>query len=591
MTLRVRLLGNLVVERDGEPVQVRGCRLRSLVAMLALAGGTAVPADTLIDRLWEGPLPENPRGSLHSCVARLRRTLGPKAVRADGRSYALTIEPAQVDVLEMLARFDAAGSEGTADVRRRSLAEGLRMWSEPFDGEYVEWLRREEAPRLLERYLGAVEAWTDLDLAAADPAPVCAMLPDLIARYPLRESLAARLMTAFLASGRRAEALATYDRLRRTLADELGVLPGDAVQQAYAAALDAEHPELERRTASGVPRQLPADLPRFVGRAALLRGIHWRADAGGGAVVLHGQAGIGKTSLAVHWANQERDRFTDGQVFVNLAGYDAGGPLDANDALAELLCGFGLPQQDLPASLDARSALWRTVTAERRLLILLDNARGPAQIRPLLPGGTSSFALITSRCRCDGLAASNGIPQLLVDPLGTIESLHLLQSAIRRRAMVPDGQLLRLSELCGGLPLALVLAAIWIGRQAGTTRELRPEPTMFDLLESSEDPATDLRAVLSGSYQALDEDSARVFRALVDPVDVSLSCLTAETGLSRPVVLRSLRRLGDLHLVLEPRPGRFALPGLVGAFAAELPCDPSVVRSTLPQASPSLPLR
>jgi DNA-binding SARP family transcriptional activator len=575
--LKVRLLGRFSVEVDGSPVEIRGVLLRSLVAILALSVGRPLPSELLIERLWEQRQPENPRATLHSAIARLRRVLGDSAITREQAAYGLAVDASDVDALAMLSYFTAAEAEPDTELRRQQLVQGLELWGEPLDGEFVDWLQQRERRRLQERYLTAIEQRIDLDLQEGRHDKVCTELQELADHHPLRESLWSRLVLALAGSGRRAEALAMYDRARRYLAEELGVNPGDELSQAFTSALTAEGPN--EVAAVPVPEQLPSDLPGFTGRTSLLNELDTlgqpAAESGGNTViVLHGEAGVGKTSAAVHWSQTRRDRFPEGQLYVNLSGYSFRPPVDPNDALEDLLRNLGVEGSAIPASLDGRSAMFRTVLANRRVLLVLDDARSPGQVRPLLPGG-DAIVIVTSRSRMDGLAVRERGRQLAVEQLTTEEARAMLSEALKSSPAATE-ELDELADLCSRLPLALALAAAQVNRHpvlsvAALVDDLRDSASRLDVLGTDDDPATDFRVVLARSYDALDPAAARMFRALgtAGTRSVSVDCATALVAGSISDASRSLRRLTQLHLVLERVSGRFELHDLLASFAVE----------------------
>ncbi|TWD73443.1 DNA-binding SARP family transcriptional activator [Kribbella amoyensis] len=580
--IKVQLLGGFSVALDGTPVEFRGALSRSLVALLALSAGRPLTADSLINRLWDDRSPDNPRPTLHSAIARLRRVLGESAISSERGRYCLQIDPGDVDVLRMLGQFEAAGNETDSARRYELLAQGLAMWPEPLRDESAPEVPEDERTRLIERYLGAFEARVDLDLALARHDLVSAELRDLADRYPLRESLWSRLIRALAGSGRRAEALGQYDRVRRHLAEELGVDPGEELRAAFTLALTAD--AAEACADPMIPWQLPPRVARFGGRSEVLADLHrllgTRPDEAGAnaGVILHGPPGVGKTSLAVQWAHQAGAEFPDGCLFVDLRGYGQRSPVDPADALHDLLRSLGVPADAVPASTDARTAEFRTAVARRRILLVLDDARNADQVRPLLPGG-SAFVVITSRHRLDGLAARDDFRQVSVAPLSPQESRAMLAGSLRpgvAGADRPDRWLTELAELCGHLPLALAVAAGQANRQPELgveqlVQDLRSAPARLDLLRTGDDDAADVRVIVDRSYRALDPDCAALFRALAasGAQSVSTPCAVALGGLGDAATVRALRKLTDLHLVQEPRPGRFTFHSLLGVFAAE----------------------
>lgn len=572
---KVRLLGELRVEVNGAHISVRGEILRSLVALLALSARRPVSAEVLIERLWAEQLPANPRAALHSALARLRRVLGDDTVTTHPEAYELVVEPRHVDAVLMNDLFAAAEREPDTSRKLELYDQGIALWGEPFDSGFVDWLGLIEKARLTENYLTAVERWADVCLNLGLNDRLCARVRSIAPHHPLRESLWSRYLLGLTASGRRAEATVQYERVSTALFDELGVEPGEELRGAYSATTAGS-----QRTEMIPWRQLPPDVSRFVGRKEtlaemdrlLLRpGLTPGANC---AVVLHGEAGIGKTSLAVHWAHQTAtDPYAAGeQLFVDLAGYAGSGPVDAGDALDELLRSMGVAGSSIPASLAGRSALFRSLTAGRRLVMILDDARSAEQVRPLLPGG-SSVVIITSRSRLDGLGVRDGVHQIAVPPLRPEEAHDLLTAALRKPAATP--QLDRLAGLCSGLPLALAVVSARINRDphpdvAELVDRLDRSGAPLDALTMMDDPASDLRIVLDGSYRALDPDPARLFRGSgVVGHPLCVDAAATVTSLDPETAGRGFHRLADLHLITESVPGRFEQHALLSSFARE----------------------
>jgi tetratricopeptide (TPR) repeat protein/transcriptional regulator with XRE-family HTH domain len=333
-----------------------------------------------------------------------------------------------------------------------------------------------------------------------------------------------------------------------------------------------------------VPRQLPAPVAGFTGRAeelAALTGLLDRsAESMPPAIVISaigGTAGVGKTALAVHWAHQAAERFPDGQLYVNLRGYDPDQPKPPTDALAGFLRALGVPGQDIPAEEDERAARYRSLLAGKKLLIVLDNAGSVEQVRPLLPGSPSCAVVVTSRDSLAGLVARHGATRLELDLLPAAEAVSLLQALIGQRAKDDPGAAEMLARQCCRLPLALRVAAeIAASRPAeplaGLTAELADMGTRLDLLETDGDPRTQVRAVFSWSYQRLDAEAAWTLRVLgLHPgPDLDTYAAAALTGTTVPQARRALDALARAHLIQPAAPGRYAMHDLLRGYAREL---------------------
>ncbi|MFI5712443.1 BTAD domain-containing putative transcriptional regulator [Kribbella sp. NPDC051620] len=568
----IRLLGTVGIHVDGRPVEIGGERVRALLVVLALAVGEPLPTGVLADRIWGDEPPANIGPSLHTLMTRLRRSVGAGFVVTGPTGYSLRLEPDQVDALRFSRLLRTAAKQTDPQREYAGLLEALALWGgRPFEGVRSDWLEAIETPRLIEQRLGAIERLVDLRPTDAPYAELLLQLRELAAEHPLRESLWARLLRLLAETGRTAEALELYESIRQRIADELGVDPGAELRTIYTELLAGE--SAEKPVA---PNQLPADVPGFTGRkqalAALDRAYCDQGNESTLTIVLHGPGGAGKTSLAVHWGYRVAADFPDGVLFADLGGYGPGEPVDPSVALGYLLHGLGVPTENIQPDVDSRSALLRSTLATRRVLLVLDNARDAEQVRPLLPG-SGGTVLITSRSRLRGLVVREGAQQIAVDQLSGVDARALLSERIG--VLDADAELLdQLADRCNHLPLALVIAAEQVAsRSTAGLEELvqELEHRWLDVLDTGDDPATDLRAVFSWSYRALDPDAARFFRLLgLHPARrFSAAGAAALAGVSDRVAVRLLRRLVDLHLLDETGADRYQLHDLLRAYAGE----------------------
>ncbi len=335
--------------------------------------------------------------------------------------------------------------------------------------------------------------------------------------------------------------------------------------------------------ATVVPRQLPAGVAHFAGRLAELAELQaWQHEAASadGAVkvlVIGGTAGAGKTALAVHWAHHSAGEFPDGQLYVNLRGFDPSGtPVAPGDALRWFLGAFGVTEEQIPDSVDAQSALYRSVLAGKRVLVILDNARDAAQVRPLLPGSRSCLALVTSRARLPGLAATEGARLVPLDVLTADEAHELLASRLGERARAEADAAQQLTEACSRLPLALSIVAARVAARpylplADLARELADAQGRLEALDAG-DPVASVRAVFSWSCEQLTGPAARMFRLLglhAGP-DVTIAAAASLAGVDRGQAAAAVAELADAHLIAEHAPGRYAFHDLLRAYAAYL---------------------
>ena len=402
-------------------------------------------------------------------------------------------------------------------------------------------------------------------------------------------------MTALYRSGRQADALAVYQRLRSTLAEELGLEPSLALRDLETAilrqdtVLDASAPAASLRAAAPlppvpVPAQLPPPVAAFVGRDAELARLDAIIDgqepyeaAAVTISVITGTAGVGKTALAVHWAHRIAARFPGGQLYVDLRGFDpAGPPLDPVQALRGFFEAFGVPPERIPASLEDQVALYRSLLAGQRMLVVLDNARDAGQVRPLLPGSPGCLAIVTSRNHLTGLIAAQGAHPLGLDLLTPDGARELMARRVGAgRAGREPGAVDEIIASCARLPLALTIAAA----RAATSPRFPLAVFAADLREAADaldpfggdDAVTDIRAVFSWSYRALNPDTARMFRLLgLHPgpdmtVDAAASLAGIAPDRARPLIAELTRG----HLLSERRPGRYAFHDLLRAYATE----------------------
>jgi tetratricopeptide (TPR) repeat protein/transcriptional regulator with XRE-family HTH domain len=336
-------------------------------------------------------------------------------------------------------------------------------------------------------------------------------------------------------------------------------------------------------TATTVPRQLPAAVADFIGQDAALATLTRILDEAGtgvpGTVVISaigGTAGIGKTALALHWAHQVASRFPDGQLHANLRGFDPSGtPASSAEAIRSFLDALGMSPDRIPQGPDAQTAMYRSLLADKRMLVVLDNAREEEQVRPLLPTSPACLVLVTSRNQLSGLAAADGARLLTLDLLTHDEAIELLTARIGAdRAAAEPTAVSEIARLCACLPLALAVAAARAAARPGfplsaLAAELRDTAGRLDALDAG-DPVASVRAAFSWSYQQLSGESARMFRLLgLHPgPDISVPAAASLAATDQPSARRLLRELARVHLINEHVPGRYAFHDLLRAYAA-----------------------
>ncbi|SEP88823.1 DNA-binding transcriptional activator of the SARP family [Lentzea xinjiangensis] len=559
MRAEYRVLGPLEVLLDGETVPVPAGRCHVLLAALLLRPNRLVPVDELVDRVWDGEPPTADRAhkTLQQLVRRLRVALGDAdCVRTRPGGYQAAVEPDQLDLLRFRA-FVGSGDFGAASA----------LWRGPVLGNVPsDRLHREDVPQLVNERLTVLERRIDGDLDRGLAGELVAELRSLVADHPLRESFWGHLVLALHRSGQRAEALAAYREVREKLADELGVDPCPALQRLHRQVLHAEVPRGSRRR---LPRQLPAGVRNFVSRHEELRFLQEAA----GVTVVHGVGGVGKTALVLRWARAARERFPDGDLYVNLRGFDPEAqPVDPAAAAEMLLVGLGV--DDVPATAEVRFALLRSTLVDRRLLLVLDNAASSRQVLPLLPGAAGVRVVITSRNQLRALVSQHDATAIGLRQLDPEAARSLLAAVLGADRLDAEPEAAReIAERCAGLPLALRVFAERVSRFPGTSlREFVAELVGARLDALSDFDDVDVRTVFSWSYRALDEEAARMFRLLsVHPgPDFDVTAAAALAGVPVARARRLLERLVADHLVQSRTPGRYDLHDLLRAYAAEL---------------------
>jgi DNA-binding SARP family transcriptional activator len=610
------LLGTLEVRDGTRDVSVSAPRQRVLLAALLLEAGRVVGLDALAEVLWEGQPPAGARGALHSAVQRLRSTLGPSGadlVETRAPGYLIRVDDGEFDVREfsaLAARGQAAAAAGTWAQAASLLREALGLWrGEPLADVPSQLLRDREAPAIKDQRLQALVTRIDADLHLGRHREVLAELRQLITAHPLQEQFHTQLMLSLYRSGRQADALAAYQDVRRVLASELGIDPGPELRLLHQRILAADSelllaagtepagsasatpsPPAPGRSAQAagqqnvVPRQLPTATRHFSGRAEALKALRTlaaeAAEASHGTVisVIDGTAGIGKTTLALHFAHKVTEQFPDGQLYMNLRGFDpAGSQLNPVEAIRLFLEALAVPAARIPAGLDAQAALYRSLLVGKRMLVLLDNAHDVDQVRPLIPASPGCLVIITSRNQLTSLVAAEGASPLTLDVLTDAEAQELLSRCLGQERVADDpGAAGALIQLCARLPLALSIAAARTSSQpnlslAALTAGLRDARSRLDALDAGHATAN-VRAVFSWSYKQLDPPAARLFRLLglhAGP-DISVAAAASMAGLPLDGGRRGLGELTRAHLLAEHVPGRFSCHDLLRAYAAEL---------------------
>jgi DNA-binding SARP family transcriptional activator/Tfp pilus assembly protein PilF len=611
-SLRVGVLGPVRAWLSGRELPTGPPRQQAVLGMLVMRANRAVSRDELVDAVWGQHAPASAEGGVHTYVAGLRRVLepgrsrrGPSQVLASaGAGYVLRLDASQVDAVVFERSLQSGRrlrSSGDLNGAVAALEVALGEWhGSAFAGVPGPFAAAERV-RLGELRTAAAEERAEVLLDLGRHEQALPELAALVAEHPMRERMRGLLMIALYRCGRQAEALQAFHEARQVLDDELGIDPGAELrrihQQILALDPDLDAPGRDRVPAPAAaspgavpdpaPAQLPLEAPGFSGRHAELDRMLRVAGPPPGEepdgpspgtvqiIAITGTAGVGKTSLAIRFARQVAKRFPDGQLYVNLRGFDpSGSATSPDDALRYFLDALAVPPQRMPADLQARAALFRSMLDGKRVLMVLDNARDTDQVRPLLPGSPGSLVVVTSRSQLTGLVAAEGATPLSLDVLTEEEAHELLGRRLGPEVVAAEPEAAaELIALCARLPLALGVAAGRAATRPGLSlaalaAELRDTRNRLEALEVG-DAATDVRAVLSWSYEQLSEPAARMFRLLgLHPgPDVSVAAAASLAGVSRSEAAAALRELTRTHVVAEPQPGRFAFHDLLRAYA------------------------
>ncbi|BCB75785.1 BTAD domain-containing putative transcriptional regulator [Phytohabitans flavus] len=614
------LLGPVGSRRGPTDLDLGSPQQRAVLAALLLQAGVPVSVQQLMETLWDDDAPRSAEATIRTYVYRLRRVLtpdgAPHVIRSVGAGYLVDVRAEDLDLAtfrQLVGAAEVARRESDTAGAAELLRRGLALWNgEPLAGLPGQAMERYRA-NLAKLRLNALEALlaAEIDLGAYVSAGD--QLASLVAEHPLDERFRRLLMLALWRSGQQAEALAVYQDARDVLAAELGVDPGPQLQALHLRILRADSPapvqpakpspvpaprsapaaEVDQvaatravarnRMSLATPAQLPADLPDFTGRAAELASLDALLPADGAPPpamlisAIHGMAGTGKTALAVHWGHRIADRFPDGQIYVNLRGFHPSGvvmsPLEALRAVFDAL---GVDSRQLPDGLDAQAALYRSLMAGRRMLLLLDNARDAEQVRPLLPGSRGCLVVVTSRHQMPSLVAIEQARPIKLCVLPDDDARAYLLSRLGSRVGADDGaEVDSIVRLCGGLPLALSLVAARAvlnphGSVATLAGQLSADHGTLDSFADT-DPAIDLTTIFSWSYERIGPSAARLLRllALHPGPDAAPATLASLAGARVREVRAGLDELLHASLVREPSPGRYLLHDLVRAYAAE----------------------
>jgi DNA-binding SARP family transcriptional activator len=546
--LRFSILGPLEVRREDDvPLWLPRGRARTVLALLCVRTGRVVSRDRLIDAAWNGAPPASAATRLHGFVSELRRALpgDPEPlIRTTGGGYLLAVADDETDVgmtRTLMARARSHRERNDIKVAARCMDDALALWRGPvFDGIECAELQA-EAELIEQEYVDGIEELAELELLLGHQTTLVSRLNGWSDRYPLREGLQASLMRALARSGRQAEAIAVYQQLRRRLGDELAVDPAPHIQDLYISILHGDRDVLALRSGAAAvpsPAQLPADTNDFSGRSAQVRGLCDALVPANGppaAVVvaaISGAGGVGKSTLAVHVAHRMADAFPDGQLYLDLAG-TSGDPIPPGAALGGFLRDLGVPEGDVPSDEAERGSRYRSLLAGRKVLLILDDARDAAQVRPLLPGHAGCAVVVTSRSR---LADLTGARHVDLDVMPAGEAGELFRVIVGRSRTDAEREATdRVLTACAGLPLAI--------RIAGAKLTSRPGWSIDSIARMLGLAGTPVLG--TGQAGALwDVDSGRAEQLL--------------------------ESLADMHVLQAPAPGVYRMHDLLRLFAIEL---------------------
>jgi DNA-binding SARP family transcriptional activator len=594
--VRFVLLGAVQVWRRGQEGDLGGQLARDVLARLLLAAGRSVPTAELVDTLWPEDPPPTSVNMVHRVVGHLRRLLEPglgpresgQYLIRDSSGVRLHVTAATSDLVHFRALISQAAGQQATDGPAAALptmVAALALWTGSASTAVGERLSQHPLVVALDRErVAAARDTADAALAANDPRQAIDQVQAVADDNPLDEGLQARLMLLLAAVGEQAEALRIFDRAQESLASAIGLEPGDELIAARrsvrrgSAAL--AHSATEMPT-PGRPAQLPPPLRTFAGRgderASLVAAC--QDDSGAARIqVVYGMAGAGKTTLAVQVAHHVADRYPDGQLYVNLRGYDSSGrAVTVSEAQTFLLGSLGLNPAAMPESAEARTAELRSRLWGRRMLLLLDNARDVEQVRPLLPGAPGCMVIVTSRHSLTGLAAVEGAA---LTRLGRMTEAEAAEMLVRRVgtgwSTDQDGPVAEIVGLCSALPLALAIVAsraaampdLGAADIAGQLRLSRGSLDAFSLF----DGGPDIRGVFSWSYRSLTTTAARLFRLLSIHPGPHIGLTAAASLLGEPpaAARSALEELATRQLVSQIRAGRYQMHDLLRIYAGEL---------------------
>ncbi|MGW7531819.1 AfsR/SARP family transcriptional regulator [Amycolatopsis sp. NPDC054798] len=591
--MEFHFLGPVEVTAGSKQLQIGGMRQQITVATLMLSANRVVTMDRLLAAIYGDNLPPTARSQAQIGISSIRRLFAscghPEIISTHPNGYSITTDPLHLDAhrFEHLVAVARAANEPEQAVAR--YRDALRLWRGPALHGIDSHLIRVAAGRLDELRLSVIEDRIELELRLGRHHELVGELTELVDENPLRERFQGQLMLALHNCGRTAEALQAYWHARKTIVDELGIDPGERLQRLQRAILASDptlRPQIEpvrvHAAKRQVPRLLPIDIGDFIGREQQVAEIRQRLAqerpedrSAVPVMVITGKRGTGKTSLAVHVSHSMKDRFSGGQLFVDLHGSSTR-PLHPNDVLERFIRLLGVSASEIPASLDERAETYRNILADRQVLITLDDAADESQITPLLPGSATAAVVVTSTRRLTGIPAARHVE---VGVFNDRESLDLLRRIVgTARILAQPDAAAAIAKVCGHLPLALRIAGARLAALPNWSIQrlldrLTDETRLLDELRHRD---LDIRSRISQTYESISENAACIFRRLALLDTPTFTSWIGAALIDRDIYYTEdiLNDLVDARLIEEvdtgrSTAGRYRFHNLTRAFAQE----------------------